>query len=721
GATGLGSPRYATVLALQPVLPLLAYEQLHGPTGWALVLTVVASLDVLLLLTVARRGPLVPPGPAGRPTAVDVEPDPAAPVAEPDRPETRPEEPDLVMPLDSVSAPPPRQRRAPRFFPGPRPAGTTPAGVSGVTAPAPVPPSATWLRELMFALVTVGVAGGLAYATVALLDAAAPGAAVRAAGVLLLAAGIGVLAARISGNDTARQLAGGALTLAVLGAAARVTDVAAPGQALVSTAAVIALTGVVVRLLPDTWRRGPQWASAVAVTVLGIVVAGDVLRAAVAPVRAATPAWQADVDAYAGQVYPAAGPAGWQLAVAAFFLTVAAALALPAMLRHEASVAGLVLSALAVPASFQLPWSQAPWPLVVTAILLGAGGLAARTRRVAVTHIAGAGVLGLFGAAIAAAQPWLTAAALTALAGAGLLVAVAARQLRTNLYAWQVGDWAAGGAAFALPGAVAAATVSANDPQGVGAATVPALAASFVAVAVTLSVAAVIQVARREISTPLTLGTGLGALAVTLAAFRADGSTAPDIWVGALLMAAAVLLFLAPSIDAGRRADRWLDGPDIAAAAATVAVIGALGRVAALAFPNAELAATAAVVLLVALGIRAMPADWRRGPTLGTAVGGAVVLLIAGYTALSGGLRVLAAPGPIWRSDLAAWPSQAADGAWQAPVALVLLAVAATAALPRPAGYDVAAVCAGLATIGTPAALGLPWWSPLVVGGAVMI
>jgi hypothetical protein len=33
----------------------------------------------------------------------------------------------------------------------------------------------------------------------------------------------------------------------------------------------------------------------------------------------------------------------------------------------------------------------------------------------------------------------------------------------------------------------------------------------------------------------------------------------------------------------------------------------------------------------------------------------------------------------------------------------------------------VAAVCAGLATVGAPAALGLPWWSPLLVGGAVAL
>ena len=67
-----------------------------------------------------------------------------------------------------------------------------------------------------------------------------------------------------------------------------------------------------------------------------------------------------------------------------------------------------------------------------------------------------------------------------------------------------------------------------------------------------------------------------------------------------------------------------------------------------------------------------------------SALAGAVVAGIAGWQALSGGLRILAAPGPLWAADLDAWTATAPAGAWQAPVALVLLAVAAAAALPRP-------------------------------------
>ncbi|MBF9128889.1 hypothetical protein I0C86_07810, partial [Plantactinospora sp. S1510] len=288
-----------------------------------------------------------------------------------------------------------------------------------------------------------------------------------------------------------------------------------------------------------------------------------------------------------------------------------------------------------------------------------------------------------------------------------------------------VADWAAGGAAFAFPGAVAAFVAAAVpvDPTptvtSVREATEPVLAASFLAVCAVLCYAAVTQVAQRRISPPLALGTGLGALAVTAAAFGAPGATLADAWVGGLLLVSAVLLVLAPSIDAGRRADRLLDGSDIAAAAVTAALVGTLARVAGLLGDGAELAAAAFLILVVAAGIRAMPADWRRGPVLGIALTGGVVALIAGWTALSGGLRVLATPGRLWEANLADWPVGGAGNGWQAPVALVLLAGAAAIALPRPWAYDVAGVCVGLATIGAPVALGLPWWSPIVVGGAV--
>jgi hypothetical protein len=735
--TRLSAPRYATVIAVQPVPPLLAYPMIQSAAGWALALTVVALLDLLLLTTVIRAGRLVPQWPIGRPVAADRESladaDDARAAGEADyarrddldpepRPESAPEEPDLVIPGMSG-----RRRRwwAPsRIFPGPRPAGAPAAG-SVALAPPASPPSADWLRELTFALLCLAGAGALLYSTAALLQARVVPDALRSGLVLVLAAVTAVAAARLLDNLMARNITGGVLVLAVIGTSARVADVASPHWTLALAAAAIALSGAVVGLVPPQVRRGPEIASSIALTLIGLFVGVAAIRAGFAPVQAARPIWRADTAEYARHIAEAAGPAGWLLAFSALLLTIAAALALPPGVRHEGAVIGVALTALSVPASLGLKWSTAPWPLVLAAIAIGAAGLAANTKRIAVTHVVAAGVVGVFGAASALSASWLTAAVLTALAGAGVMVAVAARQIPIRLYSWLVGDWAAGATALALPGAVVTGALAVSDhgggPPATEAVTVPALALGFLAVAGTLSYAAVFQVARREISLPLTIGTGLGAVSLALAALLANGATRPDIWVGALLLVAAGLLFSAKSIDNGRRSDRVLDGPDIAAAAATVAIIGALSRVAALAFPSAPLAVAGIMVLLVAFGVAVLPEDWRRGPVRGLAVAGVAVGALAGYLALAGAFRNLAFPGGLWAGDLSNYSTHPAAGAWQAPFTLAVVAFAASLAAPRPWSFDISALCGALAAIGAPAALGLPWWSPLLIGGAVAL
>jgi hypothetical protein len=732
--TKLSAPRYATVIALQPVPLLLAYPAIQSPAGWGMALTVVAVLDLMLLTTVISSGRLVPQWPPNRPVAADREgmaPGDqdayAAGAADfaadaPPRPESRPEEPDLILQGMTGRR---RWRWLPtRIFPGPRPAGAPAAGSVPVAPPA-TPPSADWLREITFALLCLAGAGALLYSAVALLQARVVPDALRSGLVLVLAALAVLAAARLLRNLLALNVAGGVLALALIGSTARIADVVSPRWTLVVAAATIAVIGALVGLLPPAIRVGPEIASAVALTIISVFLTLAGLRAALAPLQAARPVWHADTANYANRIAEAAGDAGWLLAFSALLVTFAAALALPRSVRHEGAVIGVALTALSVPASLGLRWSEAPWPLVLAAIAIGAAGLAADTRRVAITHVAAAGTVGLFGAGAALSASWLTAAVLTALAGAGVMIAVAARQIPFRLYAWMIGDWASGAAALALPGAVVTAALAVSDtgdgPPPTEAVTVPALAVGFLAVAATLSYAAVFQVARREVSVPLTAGTGLGAVALALAALFAPGATTPDIWVGALLLVAAGLLFFAKSIDNGRRSDRVLDGPDIAAAAATVAICGALARVFALAFPNAPLAVAGVVVLIVAFGVAALPDDWRRGPARGLAAAGAVVGLIAGYQALAGGLRVLALHGPVWAADLSQYPTTSEPGAWQAPFALVVLAVAAGFAAPRPWSYAMSAGAGALAAIGAPFALGLPWWSPLLVGGAVAV
>ncbi|RLK23465.1 putative membrane protein [Micromonospora sp. M71_S20] len=697
GWTGLRAPRFATVLAAQPVLPLLAADRITGPGGWALVLTAVALLDLWLArstVTVERPVRRDLPGPSATPAG-----SPAAPRQRraDGRPEGAPEEAGEV--LDGGL---PAQDRVP--------------------AARPVP----WLRELTWALHGVAVALALAYAVSALLRAGTVPAATGAGTVLLLAAAVGLAGTLVLRRPPLPDLGAGIFTLAVIGALSRIASVAFPGRALLLIAAVITLTGLAVRAVPEAARRGPQLASAVALTVSGVVVAGGALRAGVAPVRAALPAWAADLDRYPAELAAAVGPAAWQLAVSAFLLTVAAVLALPPEIRREFAVVGAALTALAVPASFGLGWAVAPWPMVLTAVGIGVVGLSARTERAALAHAATAAGVGLFGAGAGLARPALTTAVLLTLFAAGVLVAVAPRMRLAPAAADTVSAWAAGGAAFALPGAVAAfvaATVPADPtptPASLREVTVPVLAASFLAVCVTLGHAAVVQVSQRRIPTPLAVGTALGAVTVTAAAFGAPGATAADAWVGGLLLVAAAMVVFAGPIDAGRRSDLTLDGSDLAAAAVTAALIATLARIAAVLAPGGQLAVAAALVLVVAVAARAMPEEWRRGPIVGLAVGGVLIGLLAGWSALRGGLGVLATPGPIWAGDLTGWPAGPTGGStWQAPVALALLGVAAAVLLPPPWKYDVSGAAAVLATIGAPAAFDLPWWSPVLVGGMV--
>ena len=165
-------------------------------------------------------------------------------------------------------------------------------------------------------------------------------------------------------------------------------------------------------------------------------------------------------------------------------MTVGRRLALPRDVRHEAAVAGVALTALAVPASLGLRWSEAPWPLVVAAIGLGAAGLLARSRRDAVAHIAAAGVVGLFGAGASPDRP-LPDRGDTDRAGRRRRHGGPRRT--ADCAPTSTPGWSVTGppvrAALAVPGAVVTAGLALAD-QGAGppateAATVPVLAAGL--------------------------------------------------------------------------------------------------------------------------------------------------------------------------------------------------------------------------------------------------
>lgn len=715
GATGLSAPRYAAVLAAQPILPLLAYDQIGSATGWAFVLTAVAGFDLYLARLLTQQGRLVLP-PWLAPLAGWDGPDEPGSSAgsrhRGTRPESAPEESDEVLRPEPAG-------------PADWPVADAPGGVVVSRENDGNASAVRWLGEVTWGLHALAVVAALGFAVAALVDAATMPAAGRAGLTLVLAALVGLAGALTVRQPPLPDVAAGILTLAVIGAAGRIAAVALPGRALLLIAVTIAVTGLGVRAVPEALRRGPQFASTVALVVIGIVVAGNALRAALALINAAVPMWRADLTAYPAKLAAAVGPTDWQLAPAAFLLTIAAVLALPPETRREFAVVGAALTALATPASFGLSWVLAPWPPVIATIGIAAAGLSARTSRAALTHVVAAGVVGLTGAGAALTRPGITAGVLFVLAAAGVLLAVAARSPAgptgpVGPMAGTVGDWAAGGAAFAWPGAVAgfvAAAAPGPDAPAGPPATPTILAATYLAVCASLGYAAMTQVAQRKVSAPLVLGTGFGALAAATAGVVAPGATAPDAWVGALLLVAALLLFLTPAVDANRRADRWYDGADLAAAAATAALVATLARTASILVPGTVLVAAAALVLAVAIGVRAMPGEWRRGPSLGVAASGGLVAVLAGWPALRGGVQVLITPGAIWNADLPATTSTGTG--WQAPLALLLLAGAAAVALPRPWSYDVSLACVGLATIGTPAAFGLPWWSAIIIGAAV--
>ena len=128
---------------------------------------------------------------------------------------------------------------------------------------------------------------------------------------------------------------------------------------------------------------------------------------------------------------------------------------------------------------------------------------------------------------------------------------------------------------------------------------------------------------------------------------------------------------------------------------------------------QAPLAVAGLVVLIVALGVRALPEDWRRGPVRGLAAGrrrGRRDRRLAGAQrrpadprrARAGlGVRPQRLPGHRRRPAPGRPRSRWCSSPSRPP-----------RRCPAPLSYDVGAVCAALATIGAPAAFGLPWWSP---------
>src|SRR6185369_1447805 len=149
------------------------------------------------------------------------------------------------------------------------------------------------------------------------------------------------------------------------------------------------------------------------------------------------------------------------------------------------------------------------------------------------------------------ARPAATSVTLTAITIAGAAIALLPSPHQTDgnrlAVTRRVTDAAGGGALFALPGAAAAgaAIVFGGLPGG---ATV-VLVLSFLALCVSLGVAALTQVARREPSPPLLAGATAAAVAVAVATVVAHGATTIDLVIGVFMLVAAITLWAAPRMD----------------------------------------------------------------------------------------------------------------------------------------------------------------------------
>lgn len=747
--------RYATLLALQPVLPLLAYDVIRGPAGWSLALSGVALIDlgfgVALGQSVRRR------------------------LAQQDRTTAAGDEP----PAEHAHT-----VQTDRF-------------------------ADTLMRDAAWVLFALTFGAALICATAALATTEALGETVRAAAVTLVAAAIGVTGSLSWRRGAVPDIAAGIATAAVIAAFARVGAVAFPGSTLLFLALAVALAAAGVPLLPGDARRGPRYAVSVATAATTLLLLVTVLPALAAPLDAAWPVWRADLTAYRTDVDAAVGPDGWQAVLAVLLLTAAGVLMLsgrtepvdvplgsggrlgavfgrrpvvvrpqpapppglwpgplggaesgprtgvwdeprpespppvarpaatstgvrpggsfvtvppPERFRLDVVVIGAALLLLVAPAAFGLSWLMIPALAVSGAVVAGALAMRVPEAHTAWVCLGAALVLGLYAAAASLARPSATALTLLVIAVAGAGIALLPRPHRADaegdFVTRRVADAAAGGALFALPGAAASgAAILFGDLPG-GATVV--LVMSFLALAVTLGYAAITQVARGSQSPPLLIGATAGAVAVAVAVLRVGGATTIDLVIGLLMLIAALMLWAAPRMDDRQTFGADFTGADAAAAAVTIAGIGAVARAVSLASDGIEAVTLALLVFAVAVAARSLPDGWRRGPVAGAATVGVCTGLYAGTMSVIGAVGVIRAANPPWRAALddrwLANAQQLATYGWQVPIALLLLAGAAAIALPQPYGDDTASAAAALAAVGAPVGLGLGWQSPMVVG-----
>src|SRR5438067_3505099 len=235
----------------------------------------------------------------------------------------------------------------------------------------------------------------------------------------------------------------------------------------------------------------------------------------------------------------------------------------------------------------------------------------------------------------------------------------------------------------------------------------------------TLSAAALANVAaaRWIRATPLRIVawafTGYAAVAALVSAGMAGlvGSDVP----GAARAAVALVLvaLIAVAAAAVARGLTWL--PPLAGGVLVGAVFLGAGRVLALTLPDLRLAPHAALVVLLAVLVRALPARLRTGPRIAVLAAAGVVAVIPALAALAAGGSTVAVA---WGGELGP-PAARVD--WGEPVPLALAALAAAVLLPARVRLIPPVVALVLIAFAVPRSVPLPWWGPSIVDGLVVV
>ena len=581
--------------------------------------------------------------------------------------------------------------------------------------------------------------GGLVYGTIALVNASDATSSFRAGATVVGAAVVGLGSGLLFKQQPLPHIATGIATLASIGGFAKMAAYAFPGSGLLAAAAAITAHAFTVRLVPKYAQRGAQYAAAAAATLTAVITVQRGWSALSSPVRAAMPAWSADLDVYHAMVAAHSTRATTVLVPATLLLAAASWVMLPRTWRSDGVIIGFALATILVPGAWATSWTTGIALCLLVSLLLGYFGLYLTATRETWVCIGSAFAVGAYAVGIAMARPGGMATALFVIAIGGALIG--AHGLRSaaipaaapeppgllgrrpvNLRVAEAG-W--GAAALAFPGAVAATTAAVAPPHQPNATAV--LAASFVALAGALTGAAMSQVARRRKSALIAGGAALGSILVAIAASRTDGVSRYDIGVAFLLLISAIMLcipaFAGPLADLQTRRYLSLDANEFAAAAVTAAAIAALSRVGALVVGGSVPVVMATLVLLLAILTRSMPTAWRRGPVAGATLIGSVVALAMGVASVNAAVAVIRANRPVWDVTLSGW-ARTVDGFASAaakspttPVTLLLLAAAAATVLSRRNIRIAVVITVGFVALVAPVSLHTGWWGPGIFSG----